>query len=56
MAVMIDIDECISCGACVDACPEEALELGDGSTEVDEEKCIECGLCVGECPTDALSI
>jgi NAD-dependent dihydropyrimidine dehydrogenase PreA subunit len=24
---LIDIEECVDCGVCVDACPEEAIEM-----------------------------
>ena len=54
MAVNIDTDACIACGACVDACPVEALTVND-TCEVSDE-CIECGVCVDECPVDALSV
>ena len=48
-----DEDECISCGACVDVCPVDALELEDEFPTVDEEWCIGCGVCATVCPTGA---
>jgi len=48
-------DECISCGACVDECPTEAISQGDAHYEINAETCIDCGVCAGSCPTDAIS-
>jgi NAD-dependent dihydropyrimidine dehydrogenase PreA subunit len=55
MAVTIDKEKCTACGACIEACPVEALKLGD-TAEVDEETCIDCGTCVDECPVEAISL
>jgi ferredoxin len=56
MAVAIDKDVCIACGACVDACPLGIIELGDTATLTDEDACIECGACVDACAVSALSL
>ena len=45
--VIID-DECIGCGICIDACPQECIKV------VNEEACIACGDCVEECPMGAI--
>ena len=55
MAVKIDTDSCIACGACVDTCPVEALSVQDYAV-VNEDECIECGACTSSCPVDALSL
>lgn len=55
MAVIIDTDTCIACGACADACPLDALTVEDTCT-VDEDVCCECGACTSACPVDALSL
>ena len=46
-------DECISCGACADVCPVEAISEGDGKFVIDAEKCIDCGACADVCPVGA---
>ena len=44
---VIVADECIGCGICVDACPQEVLEVNGGVVEaVNEENCIERGPCL----------
>lgn len=54
MAVTINADECIACGVCVDACPQEALSVADVCT-VNADSCIDCGTCIDECPVGAIS-
>lgn len=55
MAVAIDEEKCTACGACVEACPVEALKI-DGKCKVDADTCIDCGTCVDECPDGAISL
>ena len=51
---VIEADECIGC-ICVDACPQEVLEVVNGVVEaVNEDACIACGDCVEECPMGAI--
>ena len=46
-------DDCVSCGACVEACPVEAIAEGDGKYEIDADKCLGCGACADACPVGA---
>jgi len=56
MAVKVDLDTCVGCGACTGVCPTGAIELGDdGKAHCKEDVCIDCGACVGTCPTSAIS-
>ena len=45
-------DDCISCGACADACPVSCISEGDGKYVINAE-CIDCGTCASTCPVDA---
>ncbi len=42
------------CSACADACPKDAVHLGDYTVRIEEGDCTGCGLCVGVCPGTAL--
>jgi pyruvate formate lyase activating enzyme len=44
---------CAACGACVEACPNDALALGPGGIERDDARCSVCGLCSETCPNGA---
>jgi len=51
--------KCIQCGACLKACPQEAvnpdLKLESGF-KIDKNRCNECGDCVRTCPVEALKL
>ena len=48
-------DECISCGACADTCPVNAIAEGDGKFVVNADECIDCGACEDGCPVGAIA-
>ena len=52
----IDRDLCDLCGACVDACPFDALSTNDSDLERSWELCMGCGVCVEVCPPRAMSL
>ena len=54
--LVVDRQKCSACGACMDACPVEALSLTQQTLVIDYDNCIECGVCIAECPDDALSL
>ena len=53
-------DECTSCGACLEDCPNQAITEGDLVYVVDPEKCTECigfydePQCVSVCPVECV--
>ena len=59
MALMVT-DECTSCGACIEDCPNQAISEGDTVYIIDPEKCTECvgfneePQCVAVCPVECV--
>lgn len=51
----INSAECISCGACADICPTQAIVQRSGTYIVQQNLCIGCGACAPECPVEAIS-
>ncbi len=49
-----DLDRCISCGACVLACDNQAHIIKDGVHFFNRDKCVNCLKCVGFCGYEAL--
>ncbi|MFX1313864.1 MAG: 4Fe-4S binding protein [Promethearchaeota archaeon] len=53
--VIVDIERCIDCGACISLCPTEALHFNEEErVEFSYEKCIGCLLCIDSCPRSAI--
>jgi ferredoxin len=56
------IDECIACDACVEECPNEAIEENDPIYTIDADRCTECighydePSCISVCPVDCIDI
>ena len=46
-------DSCISCAACADICPVQAISEGETQYVIDESACIGCGACQSVCPVGA---
>ena len=54
---VIDLDNCIQCGNCIERCQVNAItEDADGMPELDLERCIGCGVCVIGCHGDAIEL
>ena len=54
----VDLTNCIGCGLCVTACPEEGvLQMAHGqATVVHGARCVGHGLCADACPTAAIAV
>ncbi len=54
-AYIVDPDECIACGICINQCPTDAITADiDGKAVIDPELCIACGICANVCPVAAI--
>jgi H+/Na+-translocating ferredoxin:NAD+ oxidoreductase subunit B len=53
---VIDPDDCLGCGTCIERCQVHAIAEQDGISVVDREQCIGCGLCVTGCPNDVAEL
>ncbi len=53
---MISDAPCSKCGACIEACRENAIVLEEDSLGpvIDFDKCLACGQCISVCPTGTL--
>lgn len=50
----VNASDCTACGACADACPSDAITIGDIAV-INKDVCVECGACVDECPAGAMT-
>lgn len=62
---VFNMNECINCGICVQACPLSCLSLllegkqgkyRNVFPELISDKCIGCGLCATNCPMDVIEM
>lgn len=44
-----------TCAACVESCPEGAVEFLDDKPSIDSKVCTECGKCLAACPAQAIA-
>ena len=55
--LMVNLNKCIQCGACISECPYGAIYIGsDGQPLTDRSKCMVCGRCTKVCYTGAREI
>jgi Fe-S-cluster-containing hydrogenase component 2 len=56
-ALAVNVDRCIKCGQCADACDfERNANLRLTADNIPEGNCVLCGECVKQCPQNALGI
>ena len=54
---VVDKSTCVACGACMKACPRNAISIYRGCyAEVDADGCIGCGLCAKTCPAGCVAV
>ncbi len=54
--INITAENCIGCGACIEQCPVECIELEMPSPIHIGEECVYCGQCIDVCPFEAINI
>ena len=56
--IELDVEKCIGCGACVNACPVSLYEIVDGKAKVtgNIDDCVLCRACETTCPVGAITI
>jgi uncharacterized Fe-S center protein len=52
----VEAEKCIGCEACINVCPEGAIENIEGKAFIHEAKCIGCGECITVCPVQAIEL
>ena len=48
--------KCVTCGACINACPEFCISIEGPSIAIDLERCIGCLMCMNTCPKHAIDL
>ena len=49
-------EKCLNCESCINACPNNALQLQEGKIVRNEELCTTCGICVEVCPNQVMEM
>lgn len=55
-SVLLNVDRCTGCTACVKVCPTEAIRVTRSKAVIYNDRCIDCGRCVSVCPHHAYSV
>lgn len=53
--IIVTVEKCMHCGACVGTCPANAIYLNDVVLEFNSD-CNRCGRCIRICPVGALKL
>ncbi len=48
--------DCLACGSCLQACPEDAMDLKRRPDPIHRDRCRRCGACAAACPSRGLHL
>ncbi|MBN2014778.1 MAG: 4Fe-4S binding protein [Candidatus Altiarchaeota archaeon] len=56
--IEVEIEGCIGCGACVNACPVSLFKIVDGKAKIvgNTDTCVLCRACESTCPVGIIKI
>lgn len=49
-------DKCVTCGSCINACPEFCIAIEGKCIGIDIERCMGCLMCMNTCPQHAIDL
>jgi ferredoxin len=56
MPAIVNKEECVSCGTCVEECPEEAITLDEEEIATVNKRSAPSAVHVEACPSEAISV
>ncbi|MBM3251583.1 MAG: DUF362 domain-containing protein [Candidatus Omnitrophica bacterium] len=56
IAPVVYAQKCVSCGACVENCPVEAIKYVEHKAKINPKICIGCASCIAACPVAAIDV
>jgi uncharacterized Fe-S center protein len=56
IAPVVYAQKCVSCGACIEKCPVEAIQYVERKAKINPKICIGCAGCIAACPVAAIDV
>jgi len=55
LSIIVDVEQCTGCAACLESCPYEAIEIDDNIATI-LPNCNLCAACIEVCPVEAIRL